>query len=167
MQPWVERLIVDLFSLQLRYFRYYRMHRIINGDCIVVLKKNQGIDTFDNLKQTFLPAFRWHSFIWYCSSFSLGMSFQVARNTCRSEEGKQTNLSTVVTWKPRINFHTDTLLDSWHIWKQIMAGLLAYHECSQCICNTLSHLINRIQAWLLYLQSVTSFEVSDFTFCES
>lgn len=39
----------------------------------------------------YLPAFRWHSLIWYCSSFSLGMSFQVARNTCRSEDNNKTN----------------------------------------------------------------------------
>ena len=37
-----------------------------------------------------IPALRWHSLIWYCSSFSLGMSFHVARNTWRSVENKIT-----------------------------------------------------------------------------
>jgi len=35
-----------------------------------------------------LPELRWMSLIWNCASLSFGMSFQVARNTWRSEEQK-------------------------------------------------------------------------------
>lgn len=40
-----------------------------------------------------LPAFKWHSLIWYCSSFSLGMSFHVAKNTWRSVKKKKKGIN--------------------------------------------------------------------------
>lgn len=64
------------------YFIQIHRHHAMNHVCRKIAMQLREV-----CPQTCLPAFRWHSFIWYCSSFSLGMSFQVARNTCRSEKG--------------------------------------------------------------------------------
>lgn len=39
-----------------------------------------------------LPELRWQSLTWNCDSLSLGMSFHVARNTCRSADGETQKL---------------------------------------------------------------------------
>lgn len=47
-----------------------------------------------------LPELKWQSLTWNCDSLSLGMSFQVARKTCRSVEG---HTKTVSGWKLILN----------------------------------------------------------------
>lgn len=62
----------------------------------VLERRGQGVGLWTAVIQAkkdqvalFSPALRGQSLIWNCASFSFGMSFQVARNICRSEEARR------------------------------------------------------------------------------